>query len=541
MESLLLSSAVSSNLEKVHNPDLYSSNILEYGDFIGVESIAIYKLDGLEAFQSRALQRPLEETDRGSFQKSIESMNVVDVFDRERKVFTRFTPFVSDSSCVSCHAQADEVLGVLKTVVSTESDFELLDWTTGLVWGLGLIMVMAIAGLLLASLIIREKNKIYLQLEERSETLKETFHSLDETKSYLQMILDYSKAIIVTTDTAGHIVEFNKEAELLTGFSKEEVVGRSILSFCTDQGQRKELIHVLKQAQLSNNRSWEVRNQEVKITTKSGDNIYISATYSPLMDSPEKEVGTVVVCKDISEQIQLQFKLMQSEKLAGIGTLASGVAHEINNPLSGILGMAEAAKEEEDQATSRSYMDFIIRYTLAASDIVKELASYSRTAVSKSKTPVDVAVAIEDALRMSSHSAPFRSIKVDCDLDKESFISANAGELQQIFVNLIVNAIHAMDEKGVLTLRCLRKGEDIIAIIADTGNGIPKKHLSQIYDPFFTTKPAGKGTGLGLYVVYKLVTKYGGSFDCVSKEGAGTSFTLGFPALSHGKQEGSDA
>ncbi len=537
LEAELLGSAVSLNLQGAHSADSYDA-ILDYGDFIGVEDIGIYKVNGEEAFQGGAQGRRIGAGQSKDFKKAIKSMNSVDSFDHNLRVFTRFTPLMSgEEKCISCHTQEDEVLGILKSTFSTQADFELLDWVTQLIWALGIIMVLTLAGLLLSGAIIREKNKIYAQLEDRSETLENTYHSLAETKSYLQMILDYSKAIIITTDLTGHVVEFNREAELLTGYSKSEMVGRKVLGLCADSEQKKDIIHTLKKAQKTGNKVWEVKNQEVEIKTKSGDHLYVSATFSPLMDTPEKAVGAVVVCKDISEHVKLQFKLMQSEKLAGIGTLASGVAHEINNPLAGILGMAEAARDEDDLTTSRSYLDYIIRYTLDASNIVKELAAYSRTAGTKSKTAVDLSIAMEDALKMSGHSAPFKSIKVNSNLETGSYISANAGELQQIFVNLIVNAIHAMGKKGRLTLKCFHKKDRVIAVVSDTGSGISKRHLGQIYDPFFTTKPAGEGTGLGLYVVYKLVTKYGGSFDCTSTEGKGTSFTLGFPAFGEGGRE----
>ncbi len=548
LESNLLSSSVSHRLQGVHSAESYGA-ILEYSDFIGVEEVGIYKLSGEEAFQGlrgkgvpgtgKVQGRRIGAGESGDFRRAVESMNVVDAFDHKRRVFTRFTPFMSGEGCISCHKQEGEVLGVFKSTFSTQADFELLDWVTQLIWALGFIMVLTIAGLLVSGAVIREKNKIYTQLEERSETLEKTYQSLDETKSYLQMILDYSKAIIITTDTTGQIVEFNKEAELLTGYSKEDVAGKNVFSFFANPRKKVDIINILKCAQETGNKSWEMRNQEVEIRTRPGENIYVSATFSPLLDSHEETVGVVIVCKDISEHMKLQFKLMQSEKLAGIGTLASGVAHEINNPLAGILGMAEAAMDEDDQDTCRSYLDYIIRYTLAASDIVKELATYSRAADSDTRSTVDLSDAMENALKMSGHSAPLASIKVNSDLETGSYIAANAGELQQIFVNLIVNAIHAMGEKGRLTLKCFHKNDLVIAVVSDTGIGIPKRHLRQIYDPFFTTKPTGEGTGLGLYVVYKLVAKHGGSFDCTSTEGRGTCFTLGFPACRNSNGAGS--
>jgi len=138
---------------------------------------------------------------------------------------------------------------------------------------------------------------------------------------------------------------------------------------------------------------------------------------------------------------------------------------------------------------------------------------------------------VEDALKLVKHATPLTSIEVVHNLGKDSLIFANASEVQQVFVNLIINAIHAMNDGGRLIINCLREGKFVRATVSDTGHGIPREHINRIYDPFFTTKPPGKGTGLGLYIVYRIVTKHGGSIDVESAEGEGTTFTLKFPAV----------
>ena len=171
----------------------------------------------------------------------------------------------------------------------------------------------------------------------------------------------------------------------------------------------------------------------------------------------------------------------------------------------------------------------IIQYAVNASNIVRELSAYSRSARSEARSTVSMADVIEDSLKMARHAASFRSIELKTNLDPGCFVVVNSGEMQQVFVNLIINAIHAMGEEGTLTVSCAREGGFVVATVADTGAGIPEEHMSQIYDPFFTTKPVGKGTGLGLYVVYRIVIKYGGNIDVTSREGRGTTFRLKFP------------
>ena len=193
--------------------------------------------------------------------------------------------------------------------------------------------------------------------------------------------------------------------------------------------------------------------------------------------------------------------------------------------------MAEAIRDEDDAGVIKSYANDIIHYATDAGKIVKELSAYSRSAHNEAQSTVDLSVVVEDSLKLVRHAAPLTSIEVVHNLEKDSLIFANASELQQVFVNLIINAIHAMNDGGRLIINCFREGKFVKATVSDTGHGIPREHISRIYDPFFTTKPPGKGTGLGLYIVYRIVTKYGGSIDAESAEGNGTTFTLKFPAV----------
>jgi signal transduction histidine kinase len=241
----------------------------------------------------------------------------------------------------------------------------------------------------------------------------------------------------------------------------------------------------------------------------------------------------VGISRDVSEQSMLRQKLVQSEKMAGLGTLASGISHEINNPLAGVLGMAEAIRDENDLEKIKSFSKDIIDYTLEASAIVKELSDYSRLAINEAISTIDLSKSIESSFKIIKHSSDFSQISFETDLHKECWISANSGEIQQIFTNLITNAIDAMENKGgELALKCSQDNKIVTAVVSDTGIGIKKEHLNRIYDPFFTTKLPGKGTGLGLFVIYKIVSKYNGNVDVVSEEGKGTSVFITFPLLS---------
>jgi signal transduction histidine kinase len=250
----------------------------------------------------------------------------------------------------------------------------------------------------------------------------------------------------------------------------------------------------------------------------------------PILDEKGDLLSVIEYSRDVTEEQRLQEQLIQSEKLAGIGILASGVAHEINNPLTGIIGMTEASLEEEDISTIRSYLTDILNCGQRISEIVKGLRSYCRTAKQEEQNLIDMNDVLEESLKMVRLAAKTSSVEVVKKFQPIDKVMANLGEIQQVFTNLITNAFQAMDGKeSILTLSTRSLRDSVEVKVSDNGMGIPQKHLSQIFDPFFTTKNPREGTGLGLNIVYRIVTKYGGTIDVESKEGLGTTFTLQFP------------
>jgi PAS domain S-box-containing protein len=261
------------------------------------------------------------------------------------------------------------------------------------------------------------------------------------------------------------------------------------------------------------------------------DNTTLQIFSYPILDEKGNLLSAIEYMKDITEEQRLQEQLIQSEKLAGIGILASGVAHEINNPLSGIIGMAEVALEEEDTAKNRGYLADILNCAQRISEIVKGLRSYSRAAKKEDLSFVDLNEVLEESLKMVRLASKKTSVEVIKKFQSVEKIRANVGEIQQVFTNLITNAFQAMNGKQGHLILATRSFKDSVEVkVGDHGMGIPQKYLSQIFDPFFTTKKPGEGTGLGLNIVYRIVTKYEGTIDVESKEQEGTTFTIKFPA-----------
>ena len=276
--------------------------------------------------------------------------------------------------------------------------------------------------------------------------------------------------------------------------------------------------------------SIETKQPASSVMKISEDHATLQIFSYPIVDEKGKLLSVIEYVKDITEEQRLQEQLIQSEKLAGIGVLASGVAHEINNPLSGIIGMAEIALEEEDPSKKISYLTDILDCGQRINEIVKGLRSYSRAAKKEEFGQVDLNGVLEESLKMVQLATKASSVEVIKEFQTSEKIQANIGEIQQVFTNLITNAFQAMDGKGGKLVLATRALEDFVEVkISDNGMGIPQKYINQIFDAFFTTKNPGEGTGLGLNIVYRIVNKYQGTIDVESKEQMGTTFTIKFP------------
>ena len=251
---------------------------------------------------------------------------------------------------------------------------------------------------------------------------------------------------------------------------------------------------------------------------------------NPILDENGEVRSAIEQIQDITDEQRLQESLIRSEKLAGIGILASGIAHEINNPLSGIVGMAEVALHEEDRSALNDYLKDILHCGERISEIVKGLSSYSFNARKEQRMAVDVNELLNHALRIAKAAVKQRAVEVIKDLRPVDGVVGNPGEIQLVFNHLITNAFQAMNGRGgklILSTRAL--GGAVEIKITDNGIGISPADLPHIFDPFFTTKKFGEGKGLGLNIAYRIVAKHEGTLDVESVEGKGTTFTVRLP------------
>jgi two-component system NtrC family sensor kinase len=232
----------------------------------------------------------------------------------------------------------------------------------------------------------------------------------------------------------------------------------------------------------------------------------------------------------VQHESKLEAELLQSEKLAGVGSFAAGVAHDINNPLQLILGLAENLAEERDLTAVHEQARDIIEAVKRASAICRDLTRYSRRASPHEDVLVPVNGKLDEALRIARYASSFHDIEMVKHYQPGAAVNGNPDELLHVLVNLITNAVHAMEQAGgTLTLETTVLDGEVGVRISDTGCGIAPDKIPEIFEPFFTTKAPGKGTGLGLYNVQTIVNKMHGIIAVNSQVEKGTTFTLTFP------------
>ena len=234
----------------------------------------------------------------------------------------------------------------------------------------------------------------------------------------------------------------------------------------------------------------------------------------------------------IQHESKLEAELFHAEKLAGLGSFAAGIAHDINNPLQLILGLAENIAQEQDLTAVHEQAAEIIEAVKRTSALCRDLTRYARRNVANDDTEVNVNGKLDEALRIARYAVTLQDMTIVKQYASTVLVKGNPDELLHVFVNLITNAVQAMTERGTLTLRTEHDHGTVIVTIMDTGCGIPRESLSKIFDPLYTTKPAGKGTGLGLYNVMSVVSKMHGHIIVDSEVGKGTSFRIEFPPAS---------
>ena len=366
-----------------------------------------------------------------------------------------------------------------------------------------------------------ENSLLYQEQTTRAE-------ELELLKEFNESIVESVNVGLLAVDEYGKITRCNSTFEMLLGLGREKAVGENVENVF-DESFAANLENILGKSR------WhlsEVRNA-YKLYTKNvkGEPLILNVAIAPLRSISNNQTGAIIVLENVTSRVKLEESLQQNEKLSSIGLLAAGVAHEVNTPLTGVSSYTQMLLGMIPETDPKHLLlQKMHRQTERATNIVGNLLNFSRTGNSSDFHEIDINKLLNDTLQLLEPQLRKSQVEIIKNYSEiPPTIFANAGKIQQVFTNLILNARDAMNSGGTITLLTVAEDDKITIKVSDTGEGIEAENLNKIFDPFFTTKGVGNGTGLGLAVTYGIVQEHAGTITATSEIGEGTTFTLVFP------------
>ncbi len=377
-----------------------------------------------------------------------------------------------------------------------------------------------------------ENTRLYRSLQNKME-------EYERLKEFSENIVESINVGILAADLNDCVESWNTQIERLTGIPREAAVGRRLAELfpaelCEkfDQVRGQTGVHNIYKFVLQGPAAIANGNANGNGNGKSnGSGAHtLNLAIAPLVAKDLQQIGRLIIFDDITDRDELERQLVQADKLSSIGLLAAGVAHEVNTPLAVISTYAQMlAKQISEDEQKSKLLDKIAKQTFRASEIVNSLLNFSRTSTTEF-VELDLSKVIQETLNLLEHQ--LRKSAIEVKLNAEAAlppVKGNTGKLQQVFLNLFLNARDAMESGGTLAIRVWSEDGFARIDVADSGQGIQPENLARIYDPFFTTKAARKGTGLGLSVTYGIVREHGGTIEVESRWGAGSRFRVILP------------
>lgn len=360
-----------------------------------------------------------------------------------------------------------------------------------------------------------------------------------ESNAFLRNLLNSAVDAVIASDLQGRILIFNQAAEQILGYTLEEALNEiSIREVYPGEGA-KEVMRMLQSEEYGG--VGKLKSYHINSRHKNGELIPISLNASIVYDGEGNRVATIGFFHDRRDEIRMQkelentqVQLLQAEKMASLGKMAAGVAHQLNNPLSGIMLYTRLVMDEyELPEQAKEDLERVIADAERAKETVKELLEFARQTNQEMK-PHDINEVLSRIMFLLEKQSIFHNIEIKKEFgEKLPWIKGDVQQLNHVFMNIVLNAADALDGSGVLRIRTwYPEDRDVVCVeIADTGPGIPEDVLPHIFEPFYTTKEQGKGTGLGLSMVYGILEGHGGSIRAESAVGEGTSFFIELPIM----------
>lgn len=351
---------------------------------------------------------------------------------------------------------------------------------------------------------------------------------LEATRLRYSDIIEHSADAIITLDNDLNITSWNRGAEKILGWQRDEIVGKKITTLIPD-----ELIaeNELECIEFGMHYQGYVQNYETERIAKNGEKKLVNLTESFIRDENDEIVGRSQILRDLTDIKMKEEQIQQSERLATVGHMAAGVAHEVGNPLTAISSLVQVCQRKTDDEFVQDQLKKVREHIQRINKIVRDLVDFSRPSSMQAEN-VQVNEIIESAVGLLQHDARCRDVDFELDLAGDlPRISCVPDQIHQVVVNLLLNAVDAMKEveDPRVTITTDTNENQIEMTVTDVGKGIKEEHESRIFEPFFTTKDVGSGTGLGLSVSHGIINKIGGSINVESTYGEGTSFIIQLP------------
>ena len=351
---------------------------------------------------------------------------------------------------------------------------------------------------------------------------------------HLASVIESASDIVLSMHPAGEILTWNSAAVQISHFEEHEVQNRNLCDLCVES-QRPLLKEVLARVR----HPGHTEPVEVELVSRDGMSIPISWVFSTMRNAEGRVIALVAVGRDLTERRKFEAQLQQNEKLAALGVMAGGIAHELRNPLAVVSSAAQLLIEQPlPQEVATACLDRIFKGTQRMADIIENLLSFARPSDKGSKTDLNLVPVIHDVVTRMSHQPDFAKIDLQTSYPNVPVdVHGNACLLQQLVTNLLMNALSATTERsGCIAVIIEKTSSQAILRVSDLGCGIPLAHLSKVFDPFFTAMPLGRGTGLGLSICHTIVQQHEGKIEIASREGHGTTVKVILPLLKVAKR-----